>query len=282
MNDQWKYITENIITDDIPLDNFKSNRVNFKLGLWDPETNGIRYLKNILYNHALELDAYHIELLSRTKNRHVGNPITVRCTGQEVCMDYLQAAHETEFIRHAVDLNGKSVIEIGAGYGRTCHMLLSNFDITHYTIVDLENCLSLSYKYLKEVLTPDQFSRIRFVNTDAQWGIHDICINIDSFAEMDSDVVKDYINNIAIYCKYLYTKNPVGKYKMEGADPDRLKEALSAGILRDIVDIYDTEDVYKHSKKFNSAYNPGGWDLISTDWALPWTFYWQTIYGRPR
>ena len=42
-----------------------------------------------------------------------------------------------------------SVLEIGAGYGRTCHGLLSNLHINEYTIIDLENMLEHSKEYLK-------------------------------------------------------------------------------------------------------------------------------------
>ena len=53
-----------------------------------------------------------------------------------------------------------SVVEIGAGYGRTCHSILSLYpNITEYHIIDFPQMLDLSRAYLKTVGTNENFEK---------------------------------------------------------------------------------------------------------------------------
>lgn len=82
----------------VELAGFKSAGVNFKLGLWNPETNGVRYLKALIYNLADRLDETGWERLRRIGSRETRQPIAVRTHGELVSMDYLQAVLELEFM----------------------------------------------------------------------------------------------------------------------------------------------------------------------------------------
>ncbi len=114
-------------------------------------------------------------------------------------------------------------LEIGAGCGRTAHVVLQNTKILNYTIIDLPSTLRLSSQYLKEVLSEEQFYRIVFVSTDTlnteeslnkfmikNQGF-DWALNIDSFAEMDIKTVESYLSLIDLSAEFAYIKNPVGK-----------------------------------------------------------------------
>jgi putative sugar O-methyltransferase len=223
-SDMWKRIhSERFPSDPAAcIDDFKSGDVNFKIAVWDPRTSGLRYLKTLIFNLCAGLQSSHWEALSRIQNRSTGKPITIRYRNEDVCMDYLQAVLELQFIAPHVPLNGAHVLEIGGGYGRTCHAFLSNHSLASYTIVDLAPCLALARVYLVRVLSPDQFACIRFCSVDdfarlsnPSWTL---CLNIDSFAEMDENVVKSYLHSIDTTCDWFYVKNPVGKYMDKSLD----------------------------------------------------------------
>ncbi|MGW0811279.1 putative sugar O-methyltransferase [Nonomuraea sp. NPDC002799] len=291
---QWVHINENQLALDViaDLSRFKSSAVNYKLSLWNPDVNGLRYLKTLIHNLASQLSPENWERLRRIRNREVGAPITVTVGGEPICLDYLQAVHELDFMAASVPLDGARVLEIGAGYGRSCHTILSNHDVAEYCIVDLENCLRLSRSYLSEVLGERRFAKLRFLGIDEVDGLagerFDLCLNIDSFAEMSTETVRDYLGLIDGVAAHFYTKNPVGKYldwsldkHSEGADVVRL--ALDSGLLRDIIDVHDSDAVQRQSRRFVEAYRPGpAWRPVADGWGMPWTFYWQAVYAKTR
>lgn len=286
----WNEYHQTRITKEASVDltGFKSAGVNFKLALWNPQTNGVRYLKSLIYHLAGQLDEPGWQRLRRIGGRDTGAPIAVRMHGELVCMDYLQAVLELDFMARHVALDGATVVEIGAGYGRTCHAILANHDLAAYYIVDLDNSLELARAYLREVLGED-FAKVRFVpagDLDAALaGLRfDLCLNVDSFAEMDGDVVRDYLAFIAGHCRNLYVKNPVGKYLDPSLDghaegQDLVAMALRTGLLRDVIDIHDSEAVRAQAVKFVEAYRPApGWATVAAGWAPPWSYYWQALY----
>lgn len=273
------------------LANFKSGPINAKIALWDPQTNGVRYVKALIHNHCVALSDENRRRMSSIKNREVGNPITVRFNGEEICLDYLQAVYELEFIEQHFQSADAKVLEIGAGYGRTCHAIMSNCDVQSYHIVDLEHCLSLGQWYLKEVLDAHSFSKISFVSAEDIECLRelpfDLCINIDSMAEMDAEVVHYYLDFVGNQCGHFYVKNPVGKYLDKSLDGHHQGEegvqlALSTGLLRDVIDIHDNVAVRAQAGKFVEAYRPGSqWECLADSWAPPWSYYWQAIYLNP-
>jgi putative sugar O-methyltransferase len=287
----WKLINASCVTHDKiqDLKDFKSSGVNFRIALWNPQTNGVRYLKTLIYNLCADLSPQNRDRLSKIKNRKVGEPISVTYDENTVCMDYLQAVYENEFIADHVHLDEMNILEIGAGYGRTCHSILSNHLVKSYTILDLPNCLELSRRYLLAALNPEDFSRVNFIDAtgfpDLDMQHFDLCINIDSFAEMEPEIVHHYLNFIASHGDYLYVKNPVGKYEDQSLNTkpiaNEVSIALTMGVLRDVVDIHDSSAIIKQSKKFLAAYRPGtSWRLVADSWARPWSYYWQAIYRR--
>ncbi len=287
---QWERINRIHFTDEAICDlhSFKSNAVNHKLAIWNPQKSGVRYLKELVHNLCAGFTDEEWALLDNIEGRDLGNPYAVTFNGRKVCMDYLQAVLEIRFISRHLSLEGAHIMEIGAGYGRTCHALLSNHRIASYSIVDLGKALQLSRCYLSAVLQPELFEKIRFVAAEEFKFLHQsrfsLAINIDSFSEMPEETVHTYLSFIRERCSSLYVKNPVGKY----SDPDSISHseecesvhlALMSGVLRDIVDIYDNADVARQKKKFVDAYCPGqDWYLVEESWARPWSFYWQAFY----
>jgi putative sugar O-methyltransferase len=287
----WAYNTAANVTREAVRDlgSFKSSDVNFKLALWNPRTNGVRYLKELVYTLAGGLDEVNWRRLRNIGHRDVGHPFAVRYNGMTVCLDYLQAVHELGFIGRALNLDGGSILEIGAGYGRTCHAILSNHDVAAYHIIDLDNCLDLSAAYLAQVLPPEEFRKVTFVRVpdidDIINGQHfDLCVNIDSFAEMDPETVGNYLRMISRHCDHFYVNNPVGKYLDKTLDDHVQGEevvalALKTGLLRDVIDIYDNLAVAAEVPKFLAAYRPGPeWSCVVDGPAIPWSHYWQAVF----
>lgn len=269
------------------LSTFKSDSVNFRLALFDPETNGRRYLLTLIHNLCSQLTDEDWHRLKQIRNRSVGSPICIEYNGEDVDLDYLQAVLEVGFISRHVAPDRLRILEVGAGYGRTCQALLSVYDVGAYYIVDLPNALKLAQKYLRSVLPDESFAKLTFVSTDDFQGVakehFDLVLNVDSFAEMDPHVVHLYLDFIATQADHFYVKNPVGKYRVEGPTPndDSVQAALATGLLRDVVDIYRQDSVEAAVPKFVTAYSPApGWDCLEHSWSPPWPYYWQAIYQR--
>ncbi|MBL4580299.1 MAG: putative sugar O-methyltransferase [Flavobacteriales bacterium] len=292
-NKFWKEINEKQLSPEnieANFENFKSSSINHKLALFNPEVNGVRYLKTVNFLLASTLSSAEIRLLGNTKNRDLGNPLCIQYKGMSACLDYLQAAKEVDFIQREITLENSSIIEIGAGYGRTCHTLLSNFDIEQYCIIDLPNALQLSRRYLSEVLGAPSFKKITFISVaefDAsKLGTFDLAINIDSFAEMDKEVVHEYLAFIDKHCTAFYAKNPVGKYYDQSLDGhsqgnEVIELALKQGVLTDILDIDNQSEVNEASKKFLLAYKPSAhWTVKADSWAVPFSYIWQSLFAK--
>ncbi|MFC6881618.1 MULTISPECIES: putative sugar O-methyltransferase [Actinomadura] len=290
---QWENISKHWVTEDVSaeLADFKSGRPNHKIAIWNPEANGIRYLKTLVYNLASGLGPAEWEKLRRIRNREVGDPFTVTYDGESVCLDYLQAVLELGFVEKGLDLAGAAVLEIGAGYGRTCHTLLSNHDLASYHIVDLPNTLGLCRSYLRAVLDEERFDRITFVTVDEVEDAlgarrFDLAVNINSFTEMPPGTVRDYLALIDRRCDAFYVKNPVGKYMDKSLDghtqgDEVVRMAMETGPLRKVVDINDSRAVEAAVPDFIEAYRPGGaWTCAADGWPVPWTYFWQALYRR--
>lgn len=288
---QWERITEHWVTEDVAADltDFKSDSRNYNIALWNPEANGVRYLKTLVYDFAERLDEEDWARLRRIRNREFGNPLTVRLNGESICLDYLQAVLELGFIERQLTLDGARVMEIGAGYGRTCHALLSNHDLAEYCIVDLPNTMQLSRAYLREVLDDEQFAKVRFVEVEdidvvEQAPPYDLCVNIHSFTEMTPATVREYLDLIAGKCRAFYVKNPVGKFLDKSLDghfkgSEAVQMALQTGPLRKVIDIFDSAAVAEVVPDYVAAYTPGpDWECIAEARGIPWSYFWQALY----
>ena len=73
----------------IDWDQFKRSEFFYKIGMWDPNLNGVRYLKMLLYNLGSALTNGQLEMLSNISNRTLGHPFSVSINGVEIDFDYL-------------------------------------------------------------------------------------------------------------------------------------------------------------------------------------------------
>ena len=288
----WEYINKTHLSKEKlqDIENFKSSSINHRLSIWNPEVNGIRFLKALAFYICSTLSSQQWNKLEKIHNREVGDPYSIQYDNEVVCLDYLQAVLEIDFMENYFDFQKSKIIEIGAGYGRTCHAVISNFDIVNYCIIDLKNSLELSKHYLNIVLDETQYNKIIFVDVDSFGKVkdqhYDLCINIDSFAEMEENIVHLYLQFIDRQSNNFYVKNPVGKYYDKSLDSHSegrkvVNMAMETGILKKIINIHDNKEIEEQSHEFVKAYCPSNkWECIGNEWAKPWSFYWQAFYKR--
>jgi putative sugar O-methyltransferase len=290
---QWERILENWVTADAGTDlrNFRSDTRNYNLALWNPEVNGVRYFKTLVFNVASALGDDDWARLRKISNREAGNPLTVLVNGEAVDLDYLQAVLELGFIDPHIELNGARVMEIGAGYGRTAHTMLSNYDLAEYWIVDLTNTLGLSRAYLRAVLDDEQFAKMRFVDVaDLEQVVHapgfELCINIHSMTEMIPRIVRDYLDLIDRKCTGFYVKNPVGKFLDKQLDghhkgSEAVQAALKSGPITTVLDVFDSDAIEAAVPNYIRVYTPGqAWNCTDNARAYPLSYFWQALYQK--
>lgn len=123
----------------------------------------------------------------------LGSPLPVWWRGRLISQDLANSSLEIASILEA--LRGRQpthVLEIGAGYGRTAHALLSIWPHLAYTIVDIEPALSISRWYLTS-LFPGR--RLHFVDAGDQANSiqrFDAAVSISSLQEMTAVEIRRY------------------------------------------------------------------------------------------
>lgn len=276
---QWEHICQKRIAN-FDINNFKQDLPGYAFTNFNPVNNGMRYLKSLTYYIAMNLNNRAIAFLKNIKNREVGNPIDVITDRIKVDMDYIQAYYEYVNIEgYLVD----SVIEIGAGYGRTCHAILSNSNIQKYIIVDIPDVLEISKQYLYKVLSRQQFKKIQFCDTlpIPMGDSYDLCININGFSEMTIEDVGEYVEYANEYCQNFYVKGPSAYY----ADSSICVPSFpNNGMLQNniIDDIHDYNKISKCKKTFVECYKPKDMYPLYVDWAIPWSYFLDVIYERSK
>lgn len=125
----------------------------------------------------------------------VGGPLPVYWDGRLISQDLANGALEAEAILRAMDGHApSSILEVGAGYGRTAYVLMNLFPRATYTIVDIEPAITISRWYLSQLFPGD---RLKFLApSDAEReppGSFDLALSISSLQEMTPAQVKGYL-----------------------------------------------------------------------------------------
>ncbi|MFE0801586.1 putative sugar O-methyltransferase [Streptomyces sp. NPDC058812] len=280
------------------LTGFKSDGRNPHLPLRGPGSNEaqVRYLEALLYELATRLGAGEWEKIRNIRRREIGDPLTVRVNGQTVCLDYLQAVLELEFIEKELDLQDTWIMEIGSGYGCICHAMLSNYDIAGYAIIGSRDTLTLTRSYLRAVLSDAQYAKVRFIRvTEAaaalrssrfEPAVFDLCVNVQSFTEKSLRPARAHLGLIDRKCTAFFAKSPVGTYAEPAVAAHRRsgaenRAARANGPLRQLADLHGTEAVEAASADFRVAHRPGpAWSCAADGRGVPWSHFWQALYKK--
>jgi hypothetical protein len=264
---------------------------NNRLGAWDPVDRTMRYFKFLLYTVAERQPDLFFSLYSTLGCVDIGAPIFVKMRSCAINIDYLLSVQEYLFLEStAVFSTTRSIIEIGAGFGRTCHTLLTLVEqIERYTIIDLPNVLELSRRVLSQAV-PQHINKIRFIDaTDNKaWrGLAaDLAINIDSFQEMLPATIDSYMKELIASCSSFYVKNPVAKYDpacigISVENPESFQDVFSLGYCRDVIDIFDDAALAKARSIYLEAYRPGAdWRCVAQEPMAIFPYYLHALYRR--
>ncbi|MDI7184880.1 putative sugar O-methyltransferase [Leptospira santarosai] len=291
----WKTLIESKFQkiDDHFLNSFRMpGNSNNRLAAWDPFDPTMRFFKFLLLNECgRKPDSFFVKY-NKLGNVNLGNPVFITVNRKEskivseINIDHFFSVEEYEFLEANLPLKFcNDILEIGAGFGRTCQALIKLSDaIKSYTIVDLPEILSLSSSYLKKVLSNDEFEKIKFISTEDIHlvGNRDLIINIDSFQEMPRQTIKFYMDNLVSTAKYFYSKNPIGKYTPESigiklGDPNQIQEVLTLGLSTQIVDIFNEEELRLARKQHIEAYKPSESFILVNESPMEMFSYYHNI-----
>jgi len=281
----WDSILEKEIFKEIDINTFKEEGANTRITQYSHQTHGLLFLKNILFQMANKFKNDEIFQLRKIPNRQIGGGVVICYQEMFVDLDYLMALEEVLFLQNQLN-STRSVLEIGAGYGRTCHSILSiHSSIAEYHIIDLPQMLELSRSYLKAVVTKQNFEKIRFIDVrDISEDGYDLIINIDSMQEMDQKTAESYLEYIDRCGKAFYCKNTVGKFAPDlcGWEKSEASDlAMNSGLLKESLNIFCPEELQMAQEKFLSKFIPGKkWLVEKHAVTLPWSHYYQALFVK--
>ena len=236
---------------------------NTRLAAWGPYDESMRYYKFLLFNIAKEKNSTFFEEYKKLKV-NIGQPVSVNVGGCSINIDHLFAVEEGLFILSQFKSEIKSVVEIGAGFGRTCQALLClEPEIEIYTSIDLPEVLNLSKLYLKKAI-PELIDKVEFIDYRSglfKERVADLAINIDSFQEMSPETIDEYMEDVISNCNAFYCKNPIGKYSpdtvgLKNIKQEQLTDVYALGYCREILDLFDEKALEKAAQNYLEVYCP--------------------------
>ncbi|MHB8246190.1 MAG: putative sugar O-methyltransferase [Acidimicrobiales bacterium] len=178
------------------------------------------FATRLLWLYAQAHDPTGTTLLNEPE---LGQPLPVILGGRRISQDLANSALEVAAIVRALDGRvPSSLLEIGAGYGRTAYALLSRFPEATYTIIDIEPAIEISRWYLSKLFPA---RRLRFLLPDdaneLEDGAIDLALTISSLQEMTPEQLGMYLNYLdrvaaggVVFLKQWATwYNPVDEFK---------------------------------------------------------------------
>lgn len=294
----WAEIAPMVSLASNSLENFRSERgVNSRLAHYAPSEPTLRWFRSFVHLAASTTPPRQVEILEIVGDTSLGRPVTatVNCPHpnleshyRKADLDYLYAAEEVSFLESALDLQLiQTVVELGAGFGRTAKTLLSVApSIGHYLIIDLPETLKLSSAYLRQVLAPDEFDKLRFLTPDEISSLEnciDLLIQIDGFQEMDNEIINRIYTDLVPLSTWFYSSNPIGKYLPEsaglaGVDPDLVETVMTLGRSKSIVDPWDCETLDPVRGQHADAYRPLDFKTLTSTPSRLRPLYQHVIY----
>lgn len=306
-NNLWDLVlTDSLDLKKLDINSFRQiGEDNCRLGTWDAIDQSSRYYKSLLYSNAENIDRQILKselplktrnngdglryYLKNIQNQKIGNPPTINYFNNEISIDYLLSTEEMFFLDEVLK-KSKTVMEIGAGFGRLSHAIIQNFvNINRYIIVDLDEVLELAKIYMRMVLDENEFSKIDFISHKnikklEESGRIDISINIDSFQEIQESVVLDYLKFISKNSNYFYTKNAIGKYdpelvNIQFKNSSQIKSALNMGLCKDIIDIFDSNEIQKARLTYLERFCPSNFKVTKHEPCFgQYLYYYSALY----
>ena len=169
------------------------------------------------------------DVLATLAEPAVGDPIVIRFGDLRLTEDLCHSVEERASILEGLgDRSMRSVLELGAGYGRLAYVLLRTHRDVRYTIVDIPPALYVSQRYLTDVLPERRVFRFRpfagyaavademaaadLVFLEPQQlellpdHSFDLGITISTLHEMRPEQIAQYLHQLDRLCDSVYTK----------------------------------------------------------------------------
>jgi putative sugar O-methyltransferase len=172
-----------------------------------------------------------LELVKQLEEPVEGNPPALRWKGRRISQDLANSILEYQsIVQSGIDLRGvRTIMELGAGYGRTAFVFQHGLPAARYMVVDIPPALFVSQRYLsgqfqeRRIFSFRPFSRYADVKEELesaelafllphqleQLPPHsvDLFINISSFHEMRPEQLKYYFRQVQRLTNgYVYLK----------------------------------------------------------------------------
>ena len=263
------------------LRNFRNTEKHNIFANWSPYKRGLSFHNYLIYNFIkLFPEKKIINLHKKLKNTSLGNPPGIIFKKRFITIDDCWTLEELIFLEKIIKKDF-TILEIGAGYGRTAHGILNTFKIGKYFIIDLNTNLQLAKRYLKKVLNKKNFDKIVFIpfekfnfnqvvfknllekhNKFKENNTVDLSINIDSFGEMKPKLIYQYLDFLKNVSKNFYFKNTVAKYMprdlinhlSKSNKPPKYNMELN--FQKKIINVFDDSQIMKYTKISNKNFNP--------------------------
>ena len=270
LSDLWQQIKSTYLIEKIDLENFRQpGTLNSRLSSWEPRELSLRWYKSFLTLAVNSASNKILSIYAGIRNPNIGNPLVVADqSGRLFNLDFLLAAQEIEFLEDTLVEGGVlRICEIGAGFGRTCQAIFNTYpEIVSYTIIDFPEMLIFQEEYLKLALKPEDFIKIQFLDCNSiEMTEYDMVIQIDGFQEMDESTIERYYSFYCNTAKYIFIKNPIGKYNpttagLENISPELIPFAL--GRSRNIIDIWNISEIEEQLTAHHENYKPISHTLV--------------------
>jgi putative sugar O-methyltransferase len=268
-------------------------QLNSRLASWEPGERSLRWYRTFL---NLAFSSSSIRVQSNLENlltrMDLGNPVSNNQKGRKnkifsFNLDYILAFEELEYLENSIEniLEFKNIIEIGAGFGRTAHVIIERIEkLESYVIYDLPEMLEVSRVYLQAVLQDSQFKKITFTSSiDFVKSEHfDLGIQIDGFQEMQSETIDEIYSRFLSNSTFVYLKNPVGKYlpTSAGLEVELLNVPLGIGRSLGVLDIWNLSEIELQIKNHLEIYRPALHVLLHSQPDRLFPHYIHSVYWQ--
>ena len=134
------------------------------------------------------------------------------------------------------DIDGKNIIEIGAGYGGQYFVMKQISNPRKWSFVDLPDVISLISKYLTALDTNENVEYVDGTNTGHIYDEeYDLVISNYGISECSEVVQKHYIEKIISKCKHGYIlHNQMASYSLDNFVGDLQKLGKDVAILNEV------------------------------------------------
>lgn len=272
----------------------KTNNPDFlfhSIRYWDPNDRPLYYFKTYLYNAYNNLDSSTKKIFLKNYHTIYKKKYSLYLSNHFIDFDFIQSSYEYEFLKKELK-KCKNILEIGAGYGRTCCFILKYFkNINNYTIIDFREVYNkYAKKYLNKNLKKSELKKISFFSPNnykfSDNNKFDLAINIDSLQEMDLTNINKYLDLISLNAKMFYSCNALIKYRPEdfGIKKNKIinhSKALQSGKNKIVANVFNDKEFNK--KIINKGLN----NYIPKDFKIKYysinkliPFYADCIYIR--